>query len=938
VKLAQQGGRLKNALGEAFMRLKSVILGSTSAFVLAFGATPAAAQSDPATPPDPNVEAQEQPADPEAGSPQTDDAVEGVTGADEPAEEETIVVTGLRRSLRSAQNIKRNSEQIVDSIVAEDIGKLPDLAVSETAARIPGVQVIRRAGEADTVLIRGLPDFATLYNGREIFTAETRVVALQDFPSANIAALEVFKTTTANLAEAGLAGLINVRSRRPFDFKDSEFAGSVWALHTKQANKWNPNFNLLGTTRWNAGDGEMGLLVNISRTELDFLDSEPSNTDFVADPIINGQRVRFPDIQRLFYRSGNRVRPSANASFQWRPQRGLEFYAEALYQGFRNKVDDRLVAVPLYGGGSYTNLQFRSGTNILRSGTINGLADPIFTFQGGTFNKTNTYQVAVGGSFETGPLRLSADIARSKSRFKGSTESVDRIFAGQGTTSVDFDLDTPQFTIRNFDVNNPNNYLFDGLYEEDQESKGDDVQARFDAEYTTGFAFMPKIQAGVRFTNRDAHREFGNRFAGFRGRGINAANLPLEFELTPPGFRGTGVQSGFNSFLSPTYESIRRNREELRQFVINQGITCCFGTFTTDAPQAFTVFDAFEETLAGYGQLNFQMREWLDAVVGIRAVRSDVRVTGGVPGPIPQFNSGSRNTDWLPNASIRARVTPELQIRLSATQTRTRPNFGDLNPSGTLGQPPQSCPPSPDPFTCARTGSTGNPFLQSFTSDNYDAGIEYYFSRTGFIAGTVFRRDLFGFIQRGDVRILDPQLGPIIINQPLNTGKGRIDGVEGQVSTFFDFEFLPRWARGFGAQANFTYLDAKTGFPTSGGDLVLDRILGVSKWTYNLVGMYEQGGLSARLSYNKRGKFLDRRDDRGDDLYIEEAVPPGRLDLSSSYTINENFSVFFDWTNILEDPFKVNLESGRAGAPRAQFVRFLRFEETTYSLGMRFRF
>lgn len=885
------------------MRLKTLVLCSTSAAALAF-ATPASAQPDAAAN--------------QAGA------------AEEPAadEDETIVVTGLRASLRSAQNIRRNSDQIVDAVVAEDIGKLPDLAVSETAARIAGVQVIRRGGEADTVLVRGLPDFATLYNGREIFTAETRVVALQDFPSSNIAALEVFKTTTANLAEGGLAGLINVRSRRPFDFAGTEIAGSAWALHTRQANEWTPNFNFLASTRWDVGGGEMGLLINASRTELEYLDSEPSNTDFIADPVINGQRVRFPDIQRLFYRSGNRVRPSANAAFQWRPSPNFEFYAEALYQGFRNRIDDRLVAVPLYNGGSYTNLQFRPGTNLLESGTITGLGDPIFTFQGGTFNRTNTYQFAAGIIVNSGPFRVAADVARTRSTFRGSTESVDRIFRGQGSTVVDFDLTTPQFTIRNFDPANPDSFFFDGLYEEDQTSQGDDWQARVDAAYeVSDVSLLRRIEAGARYTTRDAHREFGNRFAGFRGRGILGSALPLDFRLSPPGFRGTDVQSGFRSFITPTYESIRANRAELRRFVINQGITCCFGAFTEGPPDSPTLFDAFEDTLAGYAQVNFGIGEWLDAIVGLRTVRTDVRVEGGTPGPIPQFNSGNEFTDWLPNASLRLRVTPELQLRLSATQTRTRPSFGELNPSGFLGPL--------DPVDNVRRGATGNPFLQPFTSDNYDASIEYYFSRTGFASVALFRRDLFGFIQRQDVRIQDPQLGALIVNQPINTGRGRIDGFEAQFSTFFDF--LPGVLSGFGAQANLTYLDAETGFPNPAGGFDLDRIVGVSRWTYNLVGMYERGGLSARLSYNKRGSYLDRRDSRGDDLYIEEAHPPGRLDLSTSYRFTDYLTFFFDWTNILEDPFRVNLESGRAGQPRAEYVRFLRFEETTFSLGVRFR-
>ncbi len=930
------------------MRRTSTSLWSSTALVaLVAFASPAAAQVvDPATPPDPNVEAQEQPADPEAGTPQTDDAVQTATGQDQAASDgEAIVVTGLRRSLQSAQNIKRNSEQIVDAIVAEDIGKLPDIAVSETAARIPGVQVIRRGGEADGVLVRGLPDFSTTYNGREIFTAERREVALQDFPAANIAALEVFKTTTANLVEAGLAGQVNVRSRRPFDFNGTEVAGSAWALRSKQAEKWNPNFNALVSTRWDTGMGEMGLLLNFSRTELDYLDSEPSNTDFLMTfrqegndlipDFVNGQDARFPDVQRLFYRSGNRVRPSANAAFQWRPGPDLMFYAEALYQGFRNKIDDRLVAVPLFSGGTYSNLEFRDGTNLLESGTVTGLGDPIFTFQGGTFNKTDTRQFAVGGNYETGPLRLSADLARTKSVFVGSTESVDRIFAGQATTVVDFDLGTPEFTIRNFDASNPANYLFDGLYEEKQRSEGDDYQARVDAEYDMGdLSFARSIQAGVRYTDRDAHREFGNRFAGFRGQNIPATALPLDFEMTPPGFQGTDVQSGFNSFLSPTFGSIRENREALRAFV----------GFTLEdvEPNPTSIYDANEKTIAGYTQMNFAFGDTVDGVVGVRVARTDTSVTGtsNVEGVLTPVSVGNKFTDVLPNASVRWRAMDNLQLRLSATQTRTRPTFEQLNPSATLGPP--------DPLEGGRrTGGGGNPFLRPFDSNNYDASLEYYFSRTGLAALAVFRRDLDGFIQNSTVDFDTPETGPVRVTGPVNTREGRIDGVEAQISTFFDWEWIPSFLRNFGAQANYTYLDAKTEVLNPfEDDFENVRLLGVSKHTYNLVGMYEGGGLSARLSFNKRGKYLENRDfrgpadnpdDPGRDIYIQEADPAGRLDLSTSYTLTDNFTVFFDWTNILENPFKSRFSSARGGLPREEFIRFLRFEETTFSLGIRAR-
>jgi hypothetical protein len=362
-----------------------------------------------------------------------------------------------------------------------------------------------------------------------------------------------------------------VRSRRPFDFKGLEIAGSVWALYTNQSGEVTPNGNFLFSNRVDTGIGEVGVLVNVSYTRLKFLDSEPSNTDFIADPIINGQRVRFPDVQRLFYREGDRTRPSVNASLQWRPNDALEFYGEFLYQGFRNRISDRRLDALLFGGQSYTNLVFRPGTNQLSSGTVTNPA-PIFSFAGGTFNKTNTYQYAAGGRYESGAFTLTADVARTESRFTGSTESVDRRYCLNGYTA-DFDLETPQFTIRNCDLNNPANQTFEGLYEEAQVSEGGDYQARLDAEYKfdEGF-FVRSIPGGCALHGSRRPSRVRQSLRRLQHRQANSDHgLPLEFREPRRGFRGTDVQSGTETFLVPTYRSIRDNLGALRQFVINNG-------------------------------------------------------------------------------------------------------------------------------------------------------------------------------------------------------------------------------------------------------------------------------------------------------------------------------------------------------------------------------
>lgn len=846
--------------------------------------------------------------------------------------DDVIVVTGLRQSLQSIRNIRRNSLQIVDAVVAEDIGKLPDLNTAQTAARIAGVQVYRQGGEASNVLVRGLPNFATTYNGREIFTAETRVVALQDFPSANVAALEVFKTSSADLVEPGLAGLINVRSRQPFDFEDGQVSGSLWGLYTRQGRDVAPNFNLLATERWDVGNGgEIGVLLNVSRSEMRYLDAEISNTNFlqtfrsdgsvlIADAGA-GTAARLPDIQRLFYRSGLRVRPSVNAAIQYKPDPDTEFYLEGLWQGFRNEVDDRLLAAELFNGAQVAGLQFREGTNLVRSGTVIAPPGSLFSFQGATDNRTDTYQFAGGTRLTFDRLKVNIDVARTTSTFTGSTESVDRRWTRSPT--IAFDTDAPRFDIDGIDFNDPAEQFFDGLFEENQKSTGSDWQFRGDAEYSFDAPLLKRLQVGVRYADRKAERRITGRFSR-PSTLVNATELPLRFEV----FDGVDDVGGTFRWSAPTYDSIRDNLGTLRQLV----------GFGADPVAANLLYRANEKNLSGYGQLQLGNDD-IDGTLGIRVSRVKTRVNGPQPTGIPAIDEGTTNTSVLPNASIRARVTDSVQLRGSVARTRTLPNFADLNPALVLGAPPPGGVGTDSaPFRAAG----GNPFLQPFTSWNYDAAVEYYFSLTGYVSVTGFYRQLNGFIQQNSFRVTDPTLGVIEISGPVNTGKGRIKGVELQGQAFADFESLPDWARGFGLQLNVTYLDAETEQPDAQGILTLqpitDQFNGVSKWNYNIVGIYERYGFATRLSWNDRSSFRATQQFRGDDIYVETALPAGRLDLLVSYNFTEDFSVFGDWTNITRKPFRQTLSSARNGAPEADFNRFLRFDESTISVGLRFNF
>ncbi len=302
-----------------------------------------------------------------------------------------------------------------------------------------------------------------------------------------------------------------------------------------------------------------------------------------------------------------------------------------------------------------------------------------------------------------------------------------------------------------------------------------------------------------------------------------------------------------------------------------------------------------------------------------------------MPDTFAPINVTKTYYDWLPNVSAKLHFNDKLQLRLSYTETRTRPGFSQYSP-GLAVDPPAS-------GNATRFANGGNPNLNPLRSQNYDASLEYYFSRTGSISGAVFRRDLNGFIQNYNQAIIDPTFGAITVNRPYNTGRGRIDGFEAQATTFLDFNVLPAWAHAFGVQGNLTYLNAKTGVPAAlGGEITQSPIIGVSKWTYNLAAFYELNGFSARVSWNHRGSYPSRFEPRGRDTYAETTSPIGRLDLSASYDVFKNLTLFADVTNVLAKPKVTYLTYGfNGGADPVTFPRSVRYEESVDSAGIRFR-
>lgn len=177
------------------------------------------------------------------------------------------------------------------------------------------------------------------------------------------------------------------------------------------------------------------------------------------------------------------------------------------------------------------------------------------------------------------------------------------------------------------------------------------------------------------------------------------------------------------------------------------------------------------------------------------------------------------------------------------------------------------------------------------------------------------------------------------IDRPVNLGQTRLQGAEVTFTSFLDIDGLPEWMKGFGLQANGTYIDAKGDLqPNFAATLNNEQqeFPGVSKWTYNLVALYEKPQFSARLAYNYRSKFVTNYTLETFDPIAHAIKEKGRsqLDFSTSVTPVPNITIAFDIVNLLGNP----LQRERAYDTGDVYARQILYLERSYSLGVRFRF
>lgn len=188
-------------------------------------------------------------------------------------EPDDIVVTSFRASLEAGLDIKRQAIAVVDSIVAEDIGKFPTQNIAEALQRIPGIEMVRNSesNEGNRIQLRGLGAEFTLttLNGAQIKTTSstniggsTRDFNYDVFPSELFARADVIKTPLAELEEGGVAGVVNLRLPKPFDRPGLKISGGVSGQYNTLSKYWNPRGNLLVSGNF----GDFGILIGVAKS------------------------------------------------------------------------------------------------------------------------------------------------------------------------------------------------------------------------------------------------------------------------------------------------------------------------------------------------------------------------------------------------------------------------------------------------------------------------------------------------------------------------------------------------------------------------------------------------------------------------------------------------------------------------------------------------
>ena len=858
---------------------------------------------------------------------------------------EEVVVTGIRSSIESSIASKRENSSIVEVVTAEDIGKLPDVSIAESLARLPGLTAQRLDGRGQVISIRGLaPDFTTaLLNGREQVSAgDNRGVEFDQYPSELLGSVLVYKTPDAALIGQGLAGTADLRTIRPL-----EYGRQAIALNARY--EWN-DYGAL-----NSGTEDTGQRYSVSYID-QFMDDTLGvvlgyahmSTPYQAERFNAWGYPTFSDGNLLiggakpYVQSSELVRDGYIATIEFQPNDRWHSTFDAFYSEFDNTQILRGIEFPLAWGGSAGACPgpvavcrpaptLRPGYTVEDGMIVAGTFDNVKGVVRNDGNRRTAELTSVGWNnvFQLDDnWSATVDLSYSKA---DRTDVVLETNAGTGR-NVDGALDTlsfvttPEGTTFTSSLNYADASLIlltsaqgwgGGVYPQGIEGGQDgfinsptivdelsSIRADLGRDYEEGP--FSRFSFGFNLTSRDKELSLERYYlslAANRADPLHNTSVPVpaEFLLEPTEltYLGLGPMISYDPFAlveSGIYELLAPQDDNLLAFGWSVSEEVFTGYWKAD----------IDSTLFGLpvtGNMGFQ-------VVHTEQSSEGVIASGNPATPVPT-TGGDDYSYILPSANLAFEVRENLFVRVGAARELARPRMDQMRASinvdynGGLAA-------STDINASPWGGSGGNPNLRPWIANALDLSVEKYFGRRGYVSLAGFYKDLESYIydqqQLTDFTgypITGPQ--PVLrqgyISTPQNGEGGVIQGVEFAVSVPFDLIWQP--LEGFGATFSASWTDSDI-TPNPGNPS--QPLPGLSEKVSNLTVYYERDGFQARISNRYRSEFLGELSGVGTDRIQRMVDAESIVDAQIGYEFQsgrlEGLSVLAQVNNLTDEQFK----------------------------------
>ncbi|MGO1303491.1 MAG: TonB-dependent receptor [Sphingomonas parapaucimobilis] len=778
-------------------------------------------------------------------------APQAAQATDAGTEGEDIVVNGTyARSLAAGIETKRRAAYGVDSISSTDIGKFPTQNVAEALQLVPGVAITRPRGEGLYVSVRGLgPQFQnTLMNGRTIALndlienggAAGRQFRFEMLPAEFTSSIDVVKTPTADMSEGALGGNIDVKTFRPLEVGNKTTV-NIRGTYTTQTKDVRPNVTVLTSAK--NSDGTFGILAGAQYWGKTVRNDRFMNFGWLLNRYTSPQAggaptgLYSPTRTRPTVETEDRKRISGIVSAQWQPTPELQTTLDVVATRLDVAYDEFGLDIYPDDGGTVLQPGYTVTGDTITKATINNVR--FMASREYSLNRHDLLTIGLKQAWNPDRWHVTANVNWSAAHsyhpdYRTGTVRSRAFFTGPLSYDASAGYQTMPTLTTPVDVTNPANYRLYPFNIAPKDSKDWDFYSRLDIAHDFD-GFLSKLAAGGEYHWRK--RDY------FRRDFI--VNPPAGTPLTTLG-SGAYQPMPYDDFLAGVGGNAFRNwLVPVTQAYVGNLFTPAVAASPLTAGDLRSSFVVSEKIAAAYVRADYQFDAGSVPVsgnLGVRYVHTDQVASGtltsgntATPVSYPKtFNN------VLPSFNLRADLAPKLVGRLAASRVLTRPNVTDTAPRITVS-------------TDAPTASGGNPQLVPFLATQFDGSLEWYFAPSGMLSGAVFYKAMDDYITQSNTEIAIPGRGIVRLSSSVNGGNAKVYGAEAAYSQVFTF--LPAPFDGFGVQGSYTHTEVKADY-TAGSRTIKDQLIGLSKNSFNLVGFYDKGPLSARLSYVWRDKYL----------------------------------------------------------------------------------